>query len=71
MDYYLCDLQWDYRPRDRYLDPGSDSDSDMSWKGPHSPSFNIQSNVPGTSYLITVSLIYYTQTLYTQKTSKI
>lgn len=59
MDYYLCDLQWDYRSRDRYLDPGSDSDSDMSWKGPHSPSFNIQSNVPGTSYLITdtVSLI--------------
>lgn len=48
MDYYLCDLQWDYRSRDRYLDPGSDSDSDMSWKGPHSPSFNIQSNVPGT-----------------------
>ncbi|XP_052087368.1 centrosomal protein of 85 kDa-like isoform X1 [Mytilus californianus] len=38
--------KWDYRPRDRYLDPGSDSDSDMSWKGPHSPSFTIQSNVP-------------------------
>lgn len=53
MDYYLCDLQWDYRPRDRYLDPGSDSDSDMSWKGPHSPTFNIQSNVPGTADLIT------------------
>ncbi|XP_076076468.1 centrosomal protein of 85 kDa-like isoform X1 [Mytilus galloprovincialis] len=38
--------KWDYRPRDRYLDPGSDSDSDMSWKGPHSPGFTIQSNVP-------------------------
>lgn len=36
--------------RDRFLDPGSDSDSDMSWKGPHSPGFNIQSNVPGRKY---------------------